>query len=64
MSLCRALIPPRLLVAEDAAKEWTAELEISELLVEAEPLTILEPLAVTGRTLDRVAEFPTHMPRV
>ena len=64
ISRCRALIPHRSLVAVDAARVWTAELEISELLAVAEPLTILERVAVTGRTLDRVAVFPKHMPRV
>ncbi len=64
MSLCRALIPPRLLVAEDAANEWTAELEISELVATAGPLSILEPVAATGQIRDRGAVFPKHMPRV
>jgi len=66
ISLGRALVPHRSPVAEDAARAWTAELEISVLVAAAgrPTIAIVEPVAATGRTRDRAAVSPTHMPRV
>ena len=66
ISLGRDLVPHRSQVAEDAAKVWTAELGISELVAAAGPPTIaiVEPVVATEQTPDRAEVSPTHKPRV
>ena len=62
ISLGRALVAHRSVAAKDAARVWTAELEISVLVAAA--IAIVEPVEATGRTPDRAAVSPTHIPRV